>query len=125
MTTATSVPVTMRSDREAQRWECPWQRRLLAAFTTFVGLPLRHREIIAAAREDGIFWRGDEVTDAAGNPGIFIRMYDETLTMREMGASAYIQQARESDGLLAAIPRTELSETPYRRETASTPTGRA
>lgn len=98
------VRVITNSDRNAYRWECPYHLRLAATLRRYVMLPPDHRELIEAAREDGVFWRGDEVK-RGNKPGFFMRVYDETLKMREIGATRYIDESRRENGLLARIPR--------------------
>jgi len=91
-----------RDELGAHRWECPYHLRLAHTFRNFLALSDRDREIVEAAKEDGVFWRGEEVSTKDGKPSIFIRVYDETLTMRKVGKEKYLAEVRES-GLLKQL----------------------
>ena len=73
------------------RWELPYHFRLASTLRTYVLLPEIDRDSIAAAKEDGVWWRGETVTEKDGGPGQFIRVYQEILRMKQAGgAKAYL-----------------------------------
>lgn len=76
-------------DGGSSRWYCPYAERLKSTLAAFLMLSQKEREIVLAAADDGVFWRGDEVMRDAG-PGLFIVMYDEILRMRELGLKAWM-----------------------------------
>jgi len=66
------------------RWEYPYQTRIILSAHTWLALKPREREIIAAgATEDGIRWRGEPVN-------VYIEAAGETLRMRQVGIRAYV-----------------------------------
>ena len=71
------------------RWEQPYVLRLLNNFRAYCMLPEDQRSIVTAAAEDGVYWNGDRIKGKDGKPLEFIRIYDETLRMREMGIDKY------------------------------------
>lgn len=75
------------------RWECPYHLRISASFRAYISLPDIQRDIIHAALEDGVWWNGDEVMKPDGSPGIFIRICDETMKMKE-NPQEYIKNAK-------------------------------
>lgn len=71
------------------RWESPYALRLCHNFRAYCGLDEHARNIVQAASQDGVFWNGDRITWPDGKPAEFVRIYDETLKMREVGAAEY------------------------------------
>ena len=73
--------VSMPGD-EGQRWICPYHERIRHTLRKFLSLHEHDQKIIMAAREDKVFWRGDDMP-------FFMRVIDETVKMRKMGVEAY------------------------------------
>lgn len=83
------------SPREAPRrhkmasgivWEWPYMNRMMYLTEKFLYLDKDFQNYIFAARQDGTCWEGDSYED-------FIVITNESETMREMGAEAYIKNA--------------------------------
>ena len=89
-----------------QRWQTPYLNRLVDTLQTYIQLPDDEREMILAARADNVWWRGDEVKSADGGPGLFLRIYDETLKAREYGsARQYIEETKLFDRMRQTISK--------------------
>lgn len=71
---------------EGVRWICPYHQRLCYTLAKFLTIPTADQRIILAAREENIFWRGDEMY-------FFMMVIDETQKMRKMGVAAYREEA--------------------------------
>ena len=67
-------------------WIYPYRDRNRYLLTRFLGLDGAERRTIAAAREEGIHWRGDD-------PQFLRQVYVEHAKMAEMGAEKYIPEA--------------------------------
>ena len=67
---------------DGYRWECPYHRRLEYTLRKFMDMPPKDRRVIVAAREDGVYWRGDDMR-------FFVSLIGETTRMREMGIEHY------------------------------------
>ena len=74
--------VSIVGDDDNRRWICPYHLRVCETLKRFLSLPLKDQRIILAAREDGIYWRGDEMY-------FFMLVIAETEKMRKVGVSAY------------------------------------
>jgi hypothetical protein len=57
----------------------------------YLGATLDLQQLVVAAREDGIFWRGDDYP-------AFVCVIDETEKMRNLGLIEYRRQARATMG---------------------------
>jgi len=74
------------SGGSGQRWECPYHRRLEHTLRKFMGMRHEERHTILVAREEKIFWRGDEIH-------FFRRLIEETTRARKIGPSQYREEA--------------------------------
>lgn len=63
-------------------WITPYTDRLIHTLGKYIHLPNQDSEFIQAARQEGIFWRGD-------NMPFFKHASEETKKQREMGAEEY------------------------------------
>ncbi|WP_435310659.1 hypothetical protein [Primorskyibacter sedentarius] len=68
-------------------WMFPYIERLAYTLQQFLHMPHDAQKTIIAAREDSIFWRGDDMP-------FFTRVIHETLRMREIGLDAYKAESR-------------------------------
>lgn len=69
-----------KGERVFYRW--PYAERAVYCLLRFLTLDERGQRLILAAREDEIFWRGDDLD-------FFRRVIDETFALRDMGVEAY------------------------------------
>ena len=69
-----------------KRWYMPYTERILAALRIYVELPDDDRDLIAACAAEKIWWNGDEIRGKDGKPGVFIKIYEETIRLREAGS---------------------------------------
>ena len=67
---------------DGYRWECPYHRRLEYTLRKFMDMKPDERRMIVAAREDRVYWRGDDMY-------FFMIAIKETMRTREMGIVAY------------------------------------
>ena len=84
------------------RWESPYALRLCHNFRAYCGLAHDDRALIRAVAEDRVYWNGDRIRTEDGKPLEFIRIYDESMKMREMPAREYILKTlREAKRVVA------------------------
>ncbi len=77
----TQVNVTGKSG--AVRWYSPYVERLVTNLVKFLAeLNEKDRRYIVAAKEEGIYWRGDPMK-------FFYKIVEETERLRKMGREAY------------------------------------
>ena len=82
---------------EGSRWICPYHNRVLHSLSIFLRRPASEQRVIVAAREDGIFWRGDSII-------FFMRVVDETTQMRKVGVENYrLESLRRMGKLLGSM----------------------
>lgn len=70
------------SDDSNENWDCGYAVRLRSTLLRFIAMSEGERSMIVAAREDKVFWRGEEAKD-------FAFVIDETMEMRRIGVEAY------------------------------------
>lgn len=68
-------------------WSYPYARRVIACLRSFIALDENDQQTIKAARKDGVYWRGDSMDT-------FVRIWDETQRMREVGVADYRKHAK-------------------------------
>lgn len=69
------------------RWICPYHLRISYTLRKFLfAMKEAEQRIIMAAREDGVFWRGDDMY-------FFMLVIDETQRMRKIGVEAYREES--------------------------------
>ena len=82
---------------EGSRWVCPYHSRILYTLSIFLRLSVSDQRIVVAAREDGIFWRGDTIK-------FFMLVIDETQRMRKIGVENYrLESLRRMGKLLGSM----------------------
>lgn len=87
--------IHVRDIDQSESWRWPYHENTIHLFKKFSAYPRAHQDTIIAAREDKIFWRGDEMC-------FFMQVIDETLKMRELGTEKYKKKAvARSKGLMA------------------------
>lgn len=89
---ASEAPQKLSNEKTGRvffRW--PYAERAVYCLLKYLALPAEFQKIIIAAREDGIYWRGDDFE-------FFRKVIDETITMRDMGREPYMAQARQKVG---------------------------
>ena len=59
------------------RWEYPYHTRLMMVCDRYFAATEDHRNFIQAAREDGVFWYGEDLPH-------FSKVYEETMKYNEM-----------------------------------------
>jgi len=79
--------------KQASSWRWPYAERVQYLMRVYLGAPIELQQLVVAAREDGIFWRGDDYV-------FFVRVIDETEKMRELGLDEYRRQSRKAMGRL-------------------------
>lgn len=67
-------------------WLSPYTDRLIYTFGKFIKMSAKQQNAILACREDRVYWRGETVPE-------LMRVYDETMVMREQGIPAYRNKA--------------------------------
>jgi len=77
--------------KDGGTWLWPYAERIKYLLRKYLMAPLELQQLVVAAREDGIFWRGDDYPD-------FICVIDETEKMRDLELIEYRCQARASMG---------------------------
>jgi hypothetical protein len=82
--------------KQGKSWVWAYAERIKYLLRKYLMAPLELQQLVVAAREDGIYWRGDDYP-------FFIIVIDETEKMRGMGLTEYRRQAR------AAMGRVNLS----------------
>ena len=76
---------------------CPYHSRILYTLSIFLRLSVSDQRIVVAAREDGIFWRGDTIK-------FFMLVIDETQRMRKIGVENYrLESLRRMGKLLGSM----------------------
>lgn len=78
--------VSIPGSDDARRWICPYHNRLVYTLWKFLHQPFADQKLILAAREDKIFWRGDEMK-------FFMLLIEEVSRMRKIGIDAYRNEA--------------------------------
>jgi len=81
--------MTAMTGSSGNRWDYPYRSRVIPCVQKYCTLTPDDRKFIKAAREDGVFWRGDDMD-------FFHTVYDETMKMREVGIETYRKKALES-----------------------------
>lgn len=76
--------------KKGRSWSWPYQQRVLFLLTLFLEASDDMRALIVSAREDEIYWRGDDKDS-------FVRIIHATLEMRDMGVDEY--RKRHAGGL--------------------------
>lgn len=71
---------------DGYRWECPYHRRLEYTLRKFMDMKPDERRMIVAAREDRVYWRGDDIW-------FFMHVIGETTRMRGMGVATYREES--------------------------------
>lgn len=64
------------------RWEYAYQTRVVDNLRRFLRLPRKDRDMIVAAREDGVYWRGESIQQ-------LIAITGEHAKMRQVGGKEY------------------------------------
>lgn len=77
----------VKKNKEFYVW--PYAENAKYLLKKFLNGSFELQTIVVAAREDGIFWRGDELDN-------FYKIIDETEKMRTMGIAEYKRQALRS-----------------------------
>jgi len=77
----------VKKNREFYIW--PYAENAKYLLTKFLNASFELQTIVIAAREDGIYWRGDELD-------IFYKIIEETEKMKSMGLVEYKKQAKQS-----------------------------
>lgn len=72
--------------KDEYRWESPYIRRLSQTLTKFLSLNENDQRLIIAAKEEGVYWRGDEIN-------FFMKVVSETQRMRKMGVQKYREES--------------------------------
>jgi len=88
----TERPQEIRN-KSGQSWRWTYADRVLYLLRKYLVAPLELQQLVVAAREDGIFWRGDDYP-------FFVCVIDETEKMRDLGLVEYRRQARAAMGSL-------------------------
>ena len=99
----TEHPQSMSTaDGEGIRWVCPYHNRVLYTLRKFINSSNKDCQYILAAREDGIFWRGDDIS-------FFIGVVAETVRMRKIGVKNYREECldRMKNSFLKRLPAQE------------------
>lgn len=76
------APSTVKDNR----WIWPYETRVIVLFKTYMNCDEEFKRFIIAAREDNIYWRGDE-------PEFFYRVVKEHERMIAMSVEKYRQEA--------------------------------
>ena len=69
-------------------WDCPYHARLGLTLRVFLKLKHEDQKIIIACREDGVFWRGDDID-------FLLKVAHETARMHEIGIESYRREAMD------------------------------
>ena len=75
------------------RWAWDYSVHVKDCLRIFLTIPTTDQETIKAAREDNIFWRGDDVDQ-------FMLIIDETMRMRDIGVEQYRVECLRNMGRL-------------------------
>lgn len=67
---------------QAPNWDCGYAVRCRSSLLRFLALTEQERKFVIAARQDGVFYRGEAMAH-------FVDIVEETMRQREMGAEAY------------------------------------
>jgi len=73
--------------KEGGAWVWPYAERVKYLLRKYLMAPLELQQLVVAAREDKIFWRGDDYP-------FFVCVIDETEKMRGLGLVEYRRQSR-------------------------------
>lgn len=79
--------------KDGGTWLWPYAERVKYLLRIYLAAPRELQQVVVAARDDNIFWRGDDYP-------FFISVIDETEKMRELGFVEYRRQARAAMGRL-------------------------
>jgi hypothetical protein len=71
---------------EINRWEYGYYLRVQDCAIQWVRMDDNDRRTVTAGREDDVYWRGEDMD-------MFMRVYEETHKMRDMGVDAYRKEA--------------------------------
>ena len=80
-------------NKHGKSWQWPYADRVKHLLHKYLVAPLDLQQLVVAAREDGIYWRGDDYL-------FFVCVIDETEKMRDLGLDEYRRQVRASMGRL-------------------------
>lgn len=81
-----------------QRWEEPYRARLMQCAAIYLRMSQQDRSMLHAGAEDGVYWRGEPVSQ-------YVDIVDETLLMRQMGLRPYrTEAAQKLNAVLAGKP---------------------
>lgn len=75
-------------ERTAKGWRWPYADRVEYCLQRYLRLSFEDQKTVIAAREDKIFWRGDDIQ-------LFATIIHETLRMREVGRDEYMREVRQ------------------------------
>lgn len=78
--------VMMILDKRIWRW--PYEERVLYLLRTYLKCDIEFQQLIVAAREDNIYWHGE-------NMKFFLTVINETEKMRSVGIEKYRKQAKQ------------------------------
>lgn len=74
------------NSKGTDRWIWPYETRVIVLFKTYMSCDTEFQKFIIAAREDDIYWRGDD-------PDFFYLVVKEHERMKVMGVEKYQQEA--------------------------------
>ena len=77
--------------KQRNTWQWPYRERIMYQLRKYLAAPQELQQLIVAAREDKIYWRGDDYPS-------FVCVIDETEKMRELGVADYRRKARAAMG---------------------------
>lgn len=75
-----------RKHNRGDAWNWPYLTRCIVHAREFLQMPANHQAAVLAAREDGVFWRGEPIED-------LMRVHAEHQRMVDMGPDAYRKEA--------------------------------
>lgn len=76
-----------KDGEEKITWQTPYHGRMTYLLTRFCSEPVEYQELIIAAAEDGIWWRGD-------SRPMFERVIKHTARFRQLGEHEYQKRAQ-------------------------------
>ena len=79
--------------KDGGTWLWPYAERAKYLLRKYLEAPIKLQQVVVAAREDKIFWRGEDYP-------FFVCVIDDTEKMRELGIVEYRRQARAEMGRL-------------------------
>lgn len=71
--------------KDEYRWESPYVRRLSYTLSKFLSLNENDQRLIIAAKEEDVYWRGDDID-------FFMNLVSETQRMRKIGIQKYREE---------------------------------